>query len=48
MIHVNRTGVVYQKAKVTLWFLDEKCMATTGFAIKDHHENILVFDVLNR
>ena len=44
---VNGASVVCQTAKVNLWLPGEKRMSTTHFAIKDHHENILGFGVLN-
>ncbi|KAK4811127.1 hypothetical protein QYF61_019758 [Mycteria americana] len=44
---VNGVSVQCQTAKVNLWLPGEKRMSSTRFAIKDHHENILGFDVLN-
>ncbi|KAK4810566.1 hypothetical protein QYF61_004529 [Mycteria americana] len=44
---VNGVSVQCQTAKVNLWLPGEKRMSRTRFAIKDHHENILGFDVLN-
>ncbi|KAK4810621.1 hypothetical protein QYF61_007358 [Mycteria americana] len=44
---VNGVSVQCQIAKVNLWLPGEKRMSSTRFAIKDHHENILGFDVLN-
>ncbi|KAK4828000.1 hypothetical protein QYF61_022777, partial [Mycteria americana] len=44
---VNGVSVQCQTAKVNLWLLGEKRMSRTRFAIKDHHENILGFNVLN-
>ena len=44
---VNRARVTCQAVKVNLWLPDEKCMLSTRFAIKDHRENVLGFDVLN-
>ena len=44
---VNGASGVCQIARVNLWLPGEKRMSTTRFAIKDHHENIVGFDVLN-
>ncbi|KAK4810669.1 hypothetical protein QYF61_007469, partial [Mycteria americana] len=44
---VNGVSVQCQTAKVNLWLPGEKRMSSTRFAIKNHHENILGFDVLN-
>ncbi|KAK4819549.1 hypothetical protein QYF61_007060 [Mycteria americana] len=44
---VNGVSVQCETAKVNLWLPGEKHMLSTRFAIKDHHENILGFDVLN-
>ena len=45
---VNGASAIHQTANVNLWLPVEKCMLSTCFAVKDHNENILGFDVLNR
>ena len=45
---VNGASVVCSTVKVNLRLLGEKRMSSTRFAVKDHHENILGFNVLNR
>lgn len=43
---VNGASVICQSAKVNLWLSGKTCMVSTHFAVKDHNENILSFDVL--
>lgn len=44
---VNGANAVCQTAKVNSWLPDEKRMLSTRFAVKDHNDNLLGFDVLN-
>lgn len=44
---MNRASVVCSTVKINLWLPGKKCVRSIRFAVKDHNENILCFDVLN-